>query len=160
MGGHGCIAHAPLLEQTAETVTTGTTVLIVDDNERLAHVLRSLIDDEPGFRVLGLATSVDAALAHLAEFTPDVIVLDDYLHDEAGIDAVPRLRQLAPRVRVLLWCSDPGDISGPPPDGVDGVLNKGMTFREFAHGLRLAAHMRRPTRVARRSLRQRERASH
>ena len=141
-----------------EIVTSGTTtVLIVDDNERLAHVLRSLIDDEPGFRVLGLAISVDAALSHLAEFTPDLIVLDDYLHDEAGLEAVPRLRQLAPDVRVLLWCSDPGDVDARPPDGVDGILNKGMTFREFAHGLRLAANTRRPTR---RSLRQRERASH
>ena len=134
-------------------MTTGTTVLIVDDNERLAHVLRSLIDDEPGFKVLGIAVSVDDALAHLSEFTPDLIVLDDYLHDEAGIEAVPRMRQLAPGARVLLWCSDPTVTTSTPPDGVDGVVNKGMTFREFASGLRDAMRGRTRRRL-------RARASH
>jgi DNA-binding NarL/FixJ family response regulator len=112
-----------------------TTVLIVDDNKRLAEVLRSLIDEEPDFSVVPVASTAAAAVQRLVHDPVDVVIVDDRLADGDGMGVVRRLRKVRPEIRVLLWSSAPSEINLDLP-GVDGYLAKGETFQLFIRQLR------------------------
>jgi len=75
-------------------------VLLVDDeHEFLTPVLRFLT--KAGMQVVG-AGSVEDMDAVLADFRPDVVVLDVNLPGESGFDAVCRLRQTTKAGLVML----------------------------------------------------------
>ncbi|MGB5756771.1 MAG: response regulator, partial [Acidimicrobiales bacterium] len=61
-------------------------VLIVDDHDVVALGLRSLIDDEPGLEVVGVAGSVADAVASAARLEPTVALVDYRLPDGTGAD--------------------------------------------------------------------------
>src|SRR5262245_51353004 len=76
-------------------------ILLVDDHRIFVAALRVLLENEPGFAVVGEARNrteaLDAALCQ-----PDVILLDLDLGDESGSDLLPDLTKIAPKSRVLL----------------------------------------------------------
>jgi CheY-like chemotaxis protein len=67
--------------------------LIVDDNVAFLGVARELLDGQ-GLDVVGVATTVEEALARAAELRPDVILADVYLANESGFDLASRFRQV------------------------------------------------------------------
>jgi two-component system CitB family response regulator len=58
--------------------------LIVDDDFRVARIHAALVEQLPGFAVVGLAHTAADALALEAEHRPDLILLDEYLPDRRG----------------------------------------------------------------------------
>ena len=61
-------------------------VLLVDDHAVFREGLRSLLDLEEDFDVVGEASCGDEALAMVADVAPDVILLDLHLPDGSGAD--------------------------------------------------------------------------
>lgn len=51
-------------------------VLIVDDTRAFREVLRAIIESEPGFEVIGEATSGKEAIRLFGELEPDVVLMD------------------------------------------------------------------------------------
>ncbi len=82
-----------------------TTLLIVDDHEVVRQGLRTLLDLEPDFRVVGEAASVAEALTETARLRPSVVLLDVKLSDGSGIAACRRLLATTPATRVLMLTS-------------------------------------------------------
>ena len=77
----------------------GPRVLVVDDNRLVRELfVASLTAHGAACRP---AANVAEALARLAEAIPDVVVLDLALPDGDGADLTPRLRALAPGVRII-----------------------------------------------------------
>lgn len=74
-------------------------VLVVDDNRLVRELFAAALTEHGA--ACRLAADGTAALARLAEEIPDVIVLDLALPDGDGADLTPRLRALAPAVRVI-----------------------------------------------------------
>ncbi|MFS4504897.1 response regulator [Clavibacter sp. Sh2141] len=72
-------------------MTDDLTVLVVDDDFRIARLHEGLVASAPGFRSLGTAGSVRAALAVLDAERPDLVLLDAYLPDGSGLDLVRRI---------------------------------------------------------------------
>lgn len=74
-------------------------ILIVEDE---AEQLRLYTQALAGYR-LTCVPSASAALAMLAKQTPDLILLDHVLaHGELGLDALPRIKQVAAHVPVIV----------------------------------------------------------
>ncbi|GAB3294960.1 response regulator [Parasphingorhabdus pacifica] len=67
-------------------------VLIVDDDARVARNHREFIDSVPGFTVAGVAHTGADALRAAAEYQPDLVLLDLYLPDMSGISVLQQLR--------------------------------------------------------------------
>jgi response regulator of citrate/malate metabolism len=67
-------------------------VLIVEDDFRVAGVHREFVERCNGFEVAGVALTASQALEMNRELTPDLILLDLYLPDEHGLDIVDTLR--------------------------------------------------------------------
>jgi DNA-binding NarL/FixJ family response regulator len=83
--------------------TPGVTVLVVDDHPALRAGLERLLDQEPGYRLLGaVSTEAELALA-LRRERPDVVILDYALTRGDGLSACFRLKQDARAPGVILY---------------------------------------------------------
>jgi NarL family two-component system response regulator LiaR len=77
-------------------------ILIIEDEEIVREGLSLLVGHQPGFRVVGLASTVKDALAIAERERPDVALLDIKLGAEDGIDCLPRMQTVSPKTRVLI----------------------------------------------------------
>ncbi len=67
------------------------TVLIVDDDFRVASVHQGFVERVPGFRVVGQAHTAAEALELATSLKPDVVLMDVYLPDGDGLQVVRTL---------------------------------------------------------------------
>jgi len=82
---------------------TAVSMLVVDDHPALRAGLEQLLDQEPGYRLLGAVTT-EAELANaLRRNRPDVVVLDYALTRGDGLSACFRLKQGARPPGVVIY---------------------------------------------------------
>ena len=67
-------------------------VLIVEDDFRVADLHREFVERCDGFEVVGVALTAGQACEMNQQLIPDLIILDLYLPDEHGLDIVSSLR--------------------------------------------------------------------
>jgi DNA-binding NarL/FixJ family response regulator len=77
-------------------------LLIVDDHPIVRDGLRGVFDGETGFVVAGEASDGLEALARVGELDVDVVLLDLRMPRMGGVEAIRRLREQAPDIRVLV----------------------------------------------------------
>ena len=68
-------------------------VLIVDDDFMVARAHERVVEQTPGFRVVGVAHSGAQALELIAALRPRLVLLDIYLPDMTGLDVIRRARK-------------------------------------------------------------------
>jgi response regulator of citrate/malate metabolism len=68
------------------------TVLVVDDDFRVARIHSAFVDRVEGFRTVGVAHTGADALHAARTMKPDLILLDLYLPDVFGLDLISRMR--------------------------------------------------------------------
>lgn len=72
--------------------TDSMTVLIVDDDVRVARNHRELVDSLPGYTVIQTVHTGTEALQAVRQHQPDLILLDLFLPDRSGLAVVEELR--------------------------------------------------------------------
>ena len=77
-------------------------VLIVDDHEVLRDGVKRVLDKQPGTVTFGEAGTAPEALRLAREQEWDVVVLDLSLGGRSGLEVLKELRQLRPRLPVLV----------------------------------------------------------
>jgi two-component system, NarL family, response regulator DesR len=109
-------------------------ILIVEDHRALQGGLVTILGLEPGIEVVGRLESV----ADTREFAArgeafDVAVVDLFLPDGDGIQAMEDLRRANPRAKVLVLTSsvDPEDHARAEREGADAVLSKATPLKEI-----------------------------
>jgi DNA-binding NarL/FixJ family response regulator len=80
-------------------------VVTVDDQEAFRRCIRDVIDATAGFELLGEAASGEAALALVAELSPQLVLLDVRMPEMDGFETARRLRSTHPAVTVILVSS-------------------------------------------------------
>jgi len=68
------------------------TVLVVDDDFRVARIHSAFVDRIDGFRTIGVANTGQEAIRLAVALVPDLILLDLYLPDVFGLDVLNRMR--------------------------------------------------------------------
>lgn len=68
-----------------------SSVLVVDDDYRVAGIHAAFVERVPGFVVVGKAQSAQEALTLARTLRPDLVLLDLYLPDGDGLDVVRAL---------------------------------------------------------------------
>ncbi len=78
-------------------------IFLVDDSIIIRQRLKRMLADETGMEIIGEAGDAAAAAAAIAEWKPDVVLLDLHLSNGSGIDVLQDLKknQPAPAVIVL-----------------------------------------------------------
>lgn len=112
-------------------------ILIVDDHTAFRQPLGFLFDQEPDFKVVAQAGSLDAAQAHLDEI--DVAVIDMDLPDGRGIELIETLRRVNPHCKPLvLTGSAPCDeLAHALQAGAAGLLRKTARIDEIIAAVRM-----------------------
>jgi two-component system chemotaxis response regulator CheB len=80
-------------------------VLVVDDSPTVRAVFARLIEAEADLEVTASEESAERALATLLQTSPDVILLDLDMPGIGGLDAMPKMIELAAPARVLVVSS-------------------------------------------------------
>ena len=80
-------------------------VLVVDDSPTVRAVLARLIAAESDLSLAASEGSAELALASLVQTAPDVILLDLDMPGMGGLDAIPRMLELAAPARILVVSS-------------------------------------------------------
>lgn len=73
-------------------MSDAVSVLIVEDDFRVADIHRGFVDEVDGFTVVGTASTGAAARELNAELKPELILLDIYLPDARGTELLAELR--------------------------------------------------------------------
>jgi two-component system nitrate/nitrite response regulator NarL len=77
-------------------------LLIVDNHTLFRQGLVSLLQSEPGYEVIGEASSGEEALHLVPELGPDVVLMDVKMPGIGGVEATRQLMEANPEVRVLM----------------------------------------------------------
>lgn len=77
-------------------------VLVVDDDFMVARLHGVYVDRTPGFRTAGVAHGAAEAVRQAALLSPDLVLLDLYLPDGPGLEALRRIREVAPEADFLV----------------------------------------------------------
>jgi CheY-like chemotaxis protein len=79
-------------------------VLVVDDNESLAAIMRETLEGD-GFEVMSAKDGVDGYSAYLL-FRPDIVLTDIQMPRENGLEMVERIRNHDPMIKVIYISGD------------------------------------------------------
>ncbi|MGW4845143.1 response regulator [Nocardia brasiliensis] len=116
---------------------TDLTVLVVDDDFRVANLHAAIVDSIAGFTVAGTANTLAAARVILDAGQVDLALVDVYLPDGSGVDFVRELRCDA---MVLTASTDSDTVRAALSAGALAYLVKPFQHTELA--ARLAAYAR------------------
>src|SRR3954468_13540156 len=89
-------------------------VLVVDDHPALRAGLEQLLDQEPGYRLLGAVSSEAELAVALQGQRPGVVVMDSGLTRGAGLSACFRLKQRPQPPGVVLYSAYVDDVFAVP----------------------------------------------
>lgn len=126
---------------TRAAADTDVRIMIVDDHTIVRQGLRSILDLEPDFTVIGEASDGEQAVAEAARLRPDVVLLDLKLSDRApseGLDVCADLRERQPEVSVVVLTTflDERLLLGALRRGASGYALKDVDAVELARIIR------------------------
>jgi DNA-binding NarL/FixJ family response regulator len=78
-----------------------TRVFIVDDHELVRRGLASAIDAEPDMQACGSAEDAASALVMIRRLSPDIVIVDISLRDNASITLIRRIRAFSQRIQII-----------------------------------------------------------
>jgi two-component system nitrate/nitrite response regulator NarL len=115
-------------------------LLLVDDHSLFRRGLAALLADDPALQVAGQAADAGQAQRLAQELQPDLILLDNHLPGVRGVDAIPGLREVAPKARiVVLTVSEDGDdLAAALQAGASGYLLKTIERDDLIGSIRRA----------------------
>lgn len=78
------------------------TVLIIEDDERIAEIHRRFINKVEGYEVIGIAINEEQAKEQLNILQPDLVLLDLYFPDMNGLELLRYMKQQHYRTDVIM----------------------------------------------------------
>lgn len=117
------------------------TILIVDDQRLMRDGLRTLLELEEDFTVVGEAASGEEALACYANLQPTIVLMDVRMPGMDGVEATRRLHAQWPQVKVIILTTFDEDeyIFEGLRGGALGYLLKAVSSDELADAIRRVA---------------------
>jgi DNA-binding NarL/FixJ family response regulator len=117
---------------------TSIRLLIVDNHTLFRQGLVSLLQSEPGFKVVGEAGSGEEALQLAPQLQPDVVLMDVKMPGIGGVEATRRLLEQMPPVRVLMLTvsEEEESLFAAIHAGARGYILKNADADELLEGIR------------------------
>ncbi len=119
----------------------GIKILLADDHKIMRDGLRSLIEKNSQFEIVGEADNGRTTVKLAQEFRPDIIIMDIGMPDLNGIEATRRIKALVPKTRVIALSMyyDKRFVSGMLEAGASGYLRKDSGADELVTAIRAVA---------------------
>ena len=81
------------------------TILLADDAAHIRYVLRLRLELEDGFEIIAEAEDGSEAVEMASLHQPNVVVIDNSMPVMTGLEAIPRLKSVAPSTKVVMFSS-------------------------------------------------------
>lgn len=116
---------------------TSTRVLLVEDHDLVRAGFVSLLNMLPQVEVVAEAKNGSDAFECLLETHPDIILLDLELPDGNGIDLIPQMTELLPKVRILILSMFMNEeyVIRALRNGASGYLVKDSSFSDLQEAI-------------------------
>jgi DNA-binding NarL/FixJ family response regulator len=113
-------------------------ILIADDHKIILDGLRSLLEKNDAFKVIGQAADGLSAVRLAGELSPDLVIMDISLPGLNGIDATRRILETNPRMKIIALSmhKDGRYIAEALKIGAMGYLLKESAFEELIAAIR------------------------
>ena len=113
-------------------------ILLVEDHELVRLGVKRLLQDIPGFKIIGEACTGEDAVRLAKELIPDVILMDIQLSGISGLEAMRKIVRYNPDVKILvltIYTQEPYP-SRALQAGAAGYITKGCTTDEMIDAIR------------------------
>jgi two-component system, NarL family, nitrate/nitrite response regulator NarL len=113
-------------------------ILLVDDHSLFRDSLSRLLQNEPGFRMVGSCATVAEALSIIASEQPDIVLLDYDLGEEQGSVALAEIRKHGFKGRVLMVTAGMSDAATVRmlESGSEGIFLKHSSPAQLVEAIR------------------------
>ena len=113
-------------------------ILLVDDQKSIRERLKSLLETEIDFEIVGMVDNGYDAIEQVKLLVPDVVLMDMEMPDIDGILATKFIAQSSPKTRVLVLSSYDGDeyVTTSIYSGANGYILKGAPASEIRDAIR------------------------
>lgn len=101
-------------------------IALADDHALLREGMRSLLEQEPDFEVVGEAANGAEAVEMVRDLQPDVVLMDVVMPELTGIEATKQIKRTNPKTAVIILSAYDDDryVLGLLEAGVAGYLLK------------------------------------
>lgn len=122
-------------------ITEDITVLLADDHTLIREALATLVNAQPGMRVVGEAGDGKEALEKIAALRPSIVVMDISMPVLSGFAATTRITQDFPgtRVVVLSMHEDSSYVRNLIGAGAAGYIVKHSAAKDLIRAIRVVA---------------------
>ncbi len=112
-------------------------IVLVDDHEVVRLGIKSLLEQNPQFEVVGEANNAKEAVEITGKTKPDIVLMDIRLPGVSGIEACEQITQLYPDVRVVMLTSYAEDemLFSAIRAGASGYLLKQISSEDLIRSL-------------------------
>ncbi|HEV2387034.1 MAG TPA: response regulator transcription factor [Candidatus Acidoferrales bacterium] len=116
-------------------------ILLANDHPVVREGLVSLIRQQKGMQVIGVATNGREAVANFVALHPDLVLLDLRMPGTDGIQALTAIRRLDPAARILMLSGfgDEEEVYHALAAGARGYVLKDSTLEELFASIRAVA---------------------
>ena len=91
-------------------------IVVADDHPVVRFGVKNMLENEPGFEVVGEAEDGDVAITQTLELEPDILLLDRLMPRLPGLEALRAIMNKSPRVKIIHADQhhlDPADYRSP-----------------------------------------------
>lgn len=108
-------------------------ILIADDHSLFREGLARVLNEAPGMSVVASVSNGLEAISRVAEFKPDVVLMDVNMPKLGGVEATLQLRKIHPQASVLMLTvsEEEHDLYAAIRAGARGYLLKSATAAEL-----------------------------
>lgn len=121
-----------------EVLHTVTKILVADDHDLVRMGIVRMLEDVPGFTVVGEAKTGEEAVRMARECKPEVILMDVKMPGIGGLEATKKILAYQPNIKVIAVTSLSDDMY---PErlmkaGACGYVTKGANFDEMIDAIK------------------------
>ena len=115
-------------------------LLVADDHEVVRAGLKSILTGTD-IKIIGEASTGEAALRLAMKHNPDVVLMDIRMPDGDGLTALNRIKLDRPNIPVLMWSAfdNPTYVARAVALGANGYILKSSSREKLLQGIRAAA---------------------